>query len=198
MDRPHENDVLSVDEVPIDRLGVRPGRIVVGVDGSSGAYAALSWAAAQARDRGLVLDIVAAWEDTGGDQPGDHKQAARRRVDRALETLARRRLLPKDVVTAPLRGPTGEQLVERAHAAELLVLGTTGISSPEDPHGLGLYCLRHTTTPVVFVPSGPSSHAAASWADESADAGNGGSSLGGLVGNPTRVTRESWTTTPPA
>ena len=41
----------------------------------------------------------------------------------------------------------------RARDAELLVLGTTGISSPEIPGGIGLYCLRHSTTPLVFVPS---------------------------------------------
>lgn len=160
MKRTDDSAVPSATEVPTERPDTHAGRIVVGMDGSSGAHAALAWAAEQARDRSLVLDIVAAWEDADGDQPNDRRQAARSRVERAVKTLARRRLLPKDVFTSPLHGPTGEQLVERARDAELLVLGTTGISSPENPHGLGLYCLRNTSTPVVFVPAGPSPHSA--------------------------------------
>ncbi|MGR6999314.1 universal stress protein [Yinghuangia aomiensis] len=145
-------------EVPNEELRTRPGRIVVGVDGSSGADAALSWGAAQAREQGLVLDIVAAWEDIADENsPYSRQQAARTRVERALETLGRRRLLPGEVITAPLHGPTGEQLIAGAHGAGMLVLGTTGIGSPREPHSLGLYCLRHTPIPVVFVPPSPRS-----------------------------------------
>ncbi len=132
-------------------------RIVVGVDGSFGANAALEWAAAQAVERHTVLDIVAVWEDlagTGGTPAGEERlEVARERLDRALDVLTRRHRLPERVITAPLCGPPGERLVARARDAELLVLGTTGISSPEIPGGIGLYCLRHSTTPLVFVPS---------------------------------------------
>jgi nucleotide-binding universal stress UspA family protein len=153
----HADTSPQVPEVPNEELRTRPGRIVVGVDGSSGADAALSWAAAQAREHGLVLDIVAAWEDIADENsPDSRQQAARTRVERALETLGRRRLLPGEVITAPLHGPTGEQLIARAHGAGMLVLGTTGIGSPREPHSLGLYCLRHTPIPLIFVPPEPS------------------------------------------
>jgi nucleotide-binding universal stress UspA family protein len=60
---------------------------------------------------------------------------------------------PLRVLAAPIEGPPGNVLVNRARGAELLVLGTTGISSPEIPGGVGLYRLRHSRTPVVFVPA---------------------------------------------
>ncbi|MFC9975690.1 hypothetical protein ACFVH6_32855 [Spirillospora sp. NPDC127200] len=72
--------------------------------------------------------------------------------NRALETLVRDRDLPVRIITAPLHGPPTPRLVERAKDALLLVLGTTGISSPEIPDGVGLYRVRHSTTPVVFAP----------------------------------------------
>ncbi|MFR0358004.1 universal stress protein [Streptomyces sediminimaris] len=134
-------------------------RLVVGVDGSYGSHLALKWAAAQARDRHATLDIVAVWEQLVppdpevARHPDGQLHAARERLERALTLLAEERALPEHVITAPLHGPPGEQLVRRAREAELLVLGTTGISSPEIPGGIGLYCLRHSTTPVVFVPA---------------------------------------------
>ncbi|MEV4227399.1 universal stress protein [Streptomyces bobili] len=134
-------------------------RLVVGVDGSYGSHLALKWAAAQARERHAVLDIVAVWEELtppdtqGSGRPDSRLHIARERLEHALATLAEERALPERVITAPLHGPPGEQLVDRAREAELLVLGTTGISSPEIPGGIGLYCLRHSTTPVVFVPT---------------------------------------------
>ncbi|NUU21443.1 MAG: universal stress protein [Streptomycetaceae bacterium] len=146
---------FAATEVPADELSARaPRRIVVGVDGSFGADAALRWAAAQARDRELVLDIVAVWEDLAGDRTAHdgYREVARTRLQRALETLARRRDAPDQVFTAPLHGPPGQRLVERAQGAEMLVLGTTGISSPEIPGGISVYCLRHSSVPITFVP----------------------------------------------
>lgn len=155
---PHTHDVpdIAATEVSAVELDDRaPRRIVVGVDGSFGADTALRWAAVQARDRGLALDIVAVWEDLGDEHaPRDGFQdVARARLLRALETLGRRRDAPDEVFTAPLHGPPGQRLVERARGADMLVLGTTGISSPEIPGGISLYCLRHSTVPVTFVPA---------------------------------------------
>lgn len=80
-------------------------------------------------------------------------EVARERLQHALGELFRNRDAPPRVPAAPIEGPPGSVLVDRARDAELLVLGTTGISSPEIPGGVGLYCLRHSRTPVVFVPS---------------------------------------------
>ncbi|MDI2124784.1 universal stress protein [Yinghuangia seranimata] len=142
-------------EVPVDQLADRARRrIVVGVDGSFGAAVALRWASTEACERGLVLDVVAVWEELHPDDTGrdGHLEVARQRLQRALESLIRQRDVPDEVITAPLHGPPGERLVERARDAEQLVLGTTGISSPEIPGGISLYVLRHSATPVTFVP----------------------------------------------
>ncbi|WP_169807796.1 universal stress protein [Actinomadura hibisca] len=149
-------------EVPAGGLDAESwrNRIVVGVDGSFGADRALRWAAKQAADDGAVLDVVSVWEDLGEQAPAlpalddDRRRIAGERLQRALETFVRCRERPEHVITAPLHGPPGEQLVERARDARLLVLGTTGISSPEIPGGIGLYCIRRSVTPVVFVPDG--------------------------------------------
>lgn len=152
----HSDEDAKVREVSSEHLAAhRHGRIVVGVDGSFGADAALRWAIREARERGLVLDVVAVWEDLAGDDGDGHLAVARERLDRALEHLLRRRDLPKQVITAPLHGAPGLQLVERARDADFLVLGTTGISSPEIPGGIGLFCLRNSSVPVVFVPGVP-------------------------------------------
>ncbi|WP_225849000.1 universal stress protein [Streptomyces sp. HPF1205] len=152
---------LTAEEVASEQLAgrERAQRIVVGVDGSFGSSTAVTWAAAQARERGAVLDLVAVWEELAARPPGaaadGHLAVARERLERAVQALARHRELPERVISAPVQGSPGEQLVARAEGASLLVLGTTGISSPEIPGGIGLYCLRHSTTPVVFVPLPP-------------------------------------------
>ncbi|MFI6519801.1 universal stress protein [Spirillospora sp. NPDC050679] len=148
----------GVEEVPVESMSPETWRrrVVVGVDGSFGAEHALRWAAKQARQAEAALDVVSVWEDlspgAGPSLHDDPLRVAAERLDRALETLVRDRDLPVRIITAPLHGPPAQRLVERAKDALLLVLGTTGISSPEIPGGVGLYCVRHSTTPVVFVP----------------------------------------------
>ncbi|GHE55298.1 hypothetical protein GCM10014715_05130 [Streptomyces spiralis] len=128
-------------------------RLVVGVDGSYAGSAAVRWAADQARERHAVLDIVAVWEEPPEPPAGHGRyddgplEMARERLEHVLTEPARERNLPQRVLTAPLHGRPGEQLVHRAEGAELLVLGTTGIGSPDIPGGVGLYCLRHSATP---------------------------------------------------
>ncbi|MYV97748.1 universal stress protein [Streptomyces sp. SID3343] len=136
----------------------RRRRVVVGLDGSYGCVVALRWAAKQARERGSVLDVVAVWQqpdDAKPDFPGSDApvEVARERLRHALAELFRDPEAPTRVLAAPIEGPPGSVLVNRAKEAELLVLGTTSIHSPENPGGVGLYCLRHSRTPVVFVPA---------------------------------------------
>ncbi|MGR6999180.1 universal stress protein [Yinghuangia aomiensis] len=79
----------KVREVPSEHLAAhRHARIVVGVDGSFGAEAALRWAIREARERGLVLDVVAVWEDLAGEAGDGHLAVARERLDRALDARA--------------------------------------------------------------------------------------------------------------
>ncbi|MFG2006208.1 universal stress protein [Spirillospora sp. NPDC048911] len=134
-------------------------RIVVGVDGSFGSIQALLWAAREAKSREAVLDVVSVWEDLSDERADalrdDPLRIAAERLQRALDALIRQRDVPDRVITAPVHGPPGRRLVERARDAHLLVLGTSGISSPEIPGGIGLFCVRHSATPVVFVPLPP-------------------------------------------
>ncbi|MBC9719078.1 universal stress protein [Streptomyces sp. TRM66268-LWL] len=153
-----EHPVTAPEVDSIELAGHRRPRLVVGVDGSYGSHLALMWTAAQARERNAILDIVAVWEELSPPAsrpapPDGRLNVARERLEHALTALADRRTLPEHVITPPLHGPPGEQLVARAQGAELLLLDTAGISSPEIPGGIGPYCLRHSTTPVVFVPA---------------------------------------------
>ncbi|MET7298517.1 universal stress protein [Embleya sp. NPDC005575] len=146
--------------VPADETtGNRPeGRIVVGLDGSFGSALALRWAAREAAELGVVLDVVAAWTEADPERPTlDRPEAplavARERLERALASLVRAPIPPERIVATPLHGTAGEVLVVRARNARLLVLGTSGIECPTIPGPTGVYCLRHSTAPVVFVPA---------------------------------------------
>lgn len=146
--------------VPADETtGNRPrARIVVGLDGSFGSAVALRWAAREAAELGAVLDVVAAWTDADPerptlDRPDAPLSVARERLEHALASLVRAPIPPERIVATPLHGTAGEVLVAHARSARLLVLGTSGIECPTIPGPTGVYCLRHSNTPVVFVPA---------------------------------------------
>lgn len=118
----------------------------------------MRWAARAAAELGLVLDVVAVWADLDTTRPTlDHPDSppavARERLEHALADLVRTPNPPERVMAAPVHGSPGEVLVARARDARLLVLGTSGIDSAAIPGPTGVYCLCHSTTPVVFVPS---------------------------------------------
>ncbi|MEW2131103.1 universal stress protein [Streptomyces sp. NPDC005435] len=126
---------------------------MVGFDGSYPARAALRWAARQARERRAVLDIVTVWEEGAANIPLAEAplDLARERLGAALTTLVRERNTPRRIVTAPLRGLPGEELVRRAEDADLLILGSG--EDPDAPGPLTRHCLRRSATPVVLVPA---------------------------------------------
>ncbi|MFI6585731.1 universal stress protein [Embleya sp. NPDC050493] len=149
--------IAPADEITEDR---REGRIVVGLDGSYGSALALRWAAREAAELGVILDVVAAWTEADPerptlDRPDAPLSVARERLERALASLVRAPIPPDRIVATPLHGTAGEVLVARAHNARLLVLGASGIECPTIPGPTGVYCLRHSTTPVLFVPAPP-------------------------------------------
>ena len=133
--------------------------IVVGVDGSEGAAAALRWAAFEAGLRGASLTAVLA---TG---PEKHLRFRRSSTDPGADEAAARRAL-EEAVTAAL-GPSGTAKVERvivhdepvrsvtwvADGADLLVVGARGRS----PLGelvlasVSQGCLHHARCPVAVV-----------------------------------------------
>ena len=122
---------------------------------------ALRWAIAEAVKSGATVDIVGVWDvepvNVGLDQAiitTPHGQPAERlaRLDQVVEWIQPAREGVEFTVEL-LSGDTGVALVERAHGAQLLVLGR--------PHRLGVpfgshtvnHVLKHATCPIVLVPS---------------------------------------------
>ena len=139
-------------------------RIVVGVDGSENAAAALAWAVEEGRRRGATVEAVHAWHEpvVGGTAAGlvpvpldtdAFEQGSRQQLDEAVDAvvddgtgLELERLL---VHYSPAR-----VLLDRAAGADLLVVGRRG-------HGgfMGLLLgsvsqqiVWHAPCPVVVVP----------------------------------------------
>jgi nucleotide-binding universal stress UspA family protein len=153
--------------------GVAPPRVVVGVDGSSGARAALVTALATAARRGATLDVVAAhpvglyWYDLEQPDPRrvDEARADTERRARALVGAVRAdpqvRAVPGapdvPVTVVPAPGPPAEQLVRIAEGAALLVVGSRG-RGPVRSTLLGsvaLHCATSAPCPVLVVRPGP-------------------------------------------
>lgn len=143
----------------------KAGEIVVGVDDSPAAAAAVRWAAQQSRLVGIPLCMVHAWQLgafesaalTAGSGTADLLQAAmadaRARatqwVNDALGLEGNRLLWRLEVV----EGATGPALVAESRGAHLLVIGTkehTGLRRAV--HGsVSHYCVSHAEVPVVAV-----------------------------------------------
>jgi nucleotide-binding universal stress UspA family protein len=141
------------------------GAIVVGVDHSAGAKAALRFALEEARLRQATLRVVHAWQSgyigaTGlegllpaaGGELEDFRQGAAAALDETLKEVA----ADADSVTIERRvdqGAPAAVLVEESRGAELLVVGSRG-------HGgfaqlllgsVSQQCAQHAFCPVVIV-----------------------------------------------
>jgi nucleotide-binding universal stress UspA family protein len=148
-------------------------RIMVGIDGSAAAAAALCWAFREAALRDAALHVVYVWEPaTRGRAPyaprpcGPGPDAARHEAEALLAAAVRHAhhaagldgsdrpgLIPEAVEGLPAK-----ELLNRAHGAELLVLG--GLTAAQDTGGrrpvdhispVALACLRAAPCPVVVV-----------------------------------------------
>ncbi|MFE0130669.1 universal stress protein [Streptomyces sp. NPDC059037] len=136
--------------------------VIVGLDGSPESRAAAEWAAREARLRGLPLKVVHIWEPvpepvTQAPLLGvETQQHWSERVSReTAETLEPRH--PGVTVTAvQLKGRPADVLVDTAKDAELLVLGSRGLSGIGGflVGSVGLAVVAHTGTPVVLVRAG--------------------------------------------
>jgi nucleotide-binding universal stress UspA family protein len=111
-----------------------PG-IVVGIDGSTPAEAALAFALEEARLRKLPLRIVCAWEIAAIEYAGaafvptpdlaaEAEHQAEEVLARALETIGPEPGIQIETVAAPGHPPA--VLVEQSQGATLLVVGTRG------------------------------------------------------------------------
>ena len=133
--------------------------IVVGVDGSAAAAAALRWAVGQARELACPVDVISVWHMEYGlmteafpDPDGLNEAAAGRAQRKIMDDAA------VDVTGVELReilveGEAKKLLVEMSHDARFLVVGNRG-HSPLAELLLGSvssYCVHHASCPVVVV-----------------------------------------------
>jgi nucleotide-binding universal stress UspA family protein len=145
-------------------VGTTRQRIVVGVDGSAGARLALSWAVGEAVRRGADVEVLAAfpvdfsWAGAYVVDPGqiDELRADTTARTRALvgEVRAEEQLpgaVGVEVVVCA--GPPAAHLVQRARAADLLVVGSRGRGGVRSSlaGSVALHCAAHAPCPVVVV-----------------------------------------------
>ncbi|WP_431933240.1 universal stress protein [Nonomuraea jabiensis] len=123
--------------------------IVVGVDGSAPATAALEWAAADAQRRGLDLRIVHVCEQQPRREGIEHCT----RVLEAAADRARRLTSDVKVTTELLGGNVIEDLIAESESADSLVLGSRGFGGFAGMvvGSVGLAVAGHAVGPVVIV-----------------------------------------------
>lgn len=135
-------------------------RIVVGVDGSDAAQAALAFAVAEGRVRGARVEAVISWHEpyvaptmaTVAADPSVYEEGAHATLDRAVEALGE--VGHVEVERRVLRGAPAGALLEAAEGATMLVVGSRGRGGFA---GLLLgsvsqQVVHHATCPVVVVP----------------------------------------------
>ena len=137
---------------------VRGGRIVVGVDKSDSARAALAWAVRQAGLTGAEVDAVAAWlppVQFGWAPPYEGpglRAAAEAALSEAIDDVQREAL---GVVIRPVvvRDNPARALLDAAKDADLLVVGSRGHSGFTEAllGSVGQHCVHHAQCPVVVV-----------------------------------------------
>jgi nucleotide-binding universal stress UspA family protein len=135
------------------------GRVVVGIDGSDTSKVALRWAAEEAAQKKMLIDVVIVWQRpvsygwyvgdlSGIDWFGDFDKLVTTVVD---ETFGAHR--PPGLRTYVLEGDPAHRLIEHASGAQLLIVGSRGTGG-----FLGLSlgsvsakCAAHATCPVLIV-----------------------------------------------
>ncbi|MET9232266.1 universal stress protein [Lentzea sp. NPDC003310] len=135
--------------------------IVVGVDGSAAAQAALRWAVEDARRRGCPVDVISAWHPDYGVMigpvpaevimamsPQAMKETAQKGLDAAVqgfEGVEIRRIL--------VEGDPRDALAKASQDAELLVVGNRGHSTIVEAilGSVSSYCVHHAACPVVVI-----------------------------------------------
>lgn len=142
--------------------------IVVGVDGSEPAQAALRWAVEESRLRGVGLVALHAWSFIPPQPIGDPGLLAVPAGDIAgqleAESEAAREVLAAAVASVPsepgveieqrlVEGDAGDALAAASESAELVVVGSHGRSGLEAVllGSVSRYVVSHAVSPVVVV-----------------------------------------------
>jgi nucleotide-binding universal stress UspA family protein len=143
-------------------VGDPSGVIVVGVDGSVGASAALDFALAEGWKRDCTVEVVTAWLGSGhldGNPDSDEMSEGRARVHRMQGDVVARCLeqhsdVP-DLLRVVVHDYAGRVLVARAERASMVVVGSGSPNSASHQvlGSVAEYCVRHSPVPVVIVPA---------------------------------------------
>jgi nucleotide-binding universal stress UspA family protein len=153
-----------------DEEDPRGPRVVVGIDFSSGARAALLFALEDAARRGVAVEAVTAyrppdyWMDfyaVGTYQPDQARAAALDRLQAFVaEVVSTGSQPPPEVHVHAGIGAAADVLIQESHGAELLVVGSRG-------HGgftsmllgsVSMQCALHASCPVTVVHSPEARH----------------------------------------
>ena len=142
-------------------MGDRGDLIVVGVDVSAGAVAALDFALTEGWKRACPVEVVTAW--LGGRADGapaaDDLTDGRQRVLRVQNEVVARCLEQRsevpDLVRIVVHDYAGRVLVSRAESAAMLVVGSGSPNSGSSQvlGSVAEYTVRHASVPVVIVPT---------------------------------------------
>lgn len=137
-------------------------RIVVGIDGSETAAAALSWAISETRLRNAQLDVVLAWQMpyigsfpyAAAFDPTPFEQVARQTVDSAM-TEAEGAGLGHPPQSSLMNGGAAEAVLDAAKGADMVVIGSRGLGGFKGMllGSVSQQIAHHATCPVVIVPS---------------------------------------------
>jgi len=145
-------------------------RVVVGLDDSEPARAALAAAVAQASSLGASLDVVVAYQEPNywidlyaiaSPPPGETKKHAHERGEAIVaEVVGPQAVGDGTVRVVAVEGSPGEVLVDQAEGARLLVVGSRSRNLFEGVvlGSVALHCAMHAPCPVLVVraPAGPS------------------------------------------
>jgi nucleotide-binding universal stress UspA family protein len=137
-------------------------RIVVGVDGSPSAAAALRWALRQAEASGATVDAVIAWQTpvaysgygwvaAVAMDPDTFREAATKQLAETVAEVAQGSAA--HVEQQVIEGYAPRVLVNAARDADLLVVGNRGHNSFADAllGSVSQYCAHHAGCPVVIM-----------------------------------------------
>lgn len=143
------------------------GRIVVGVDGSAGSMAALDWAVREARLRGEHVRVVMAWQQPqihGGPDAFSLGMDPSMETQKALAAAATEHAarLRHDAQNGQemattwdvVEGHPGAALLRAAEDADLLVVGSRGLSRIVATllGSVSQHVVTHARCPVVVIP----------------------------------------------
>ena len=151
------------DPMSDEKLVARTNVIVVGVDGSPGSDAALSWAFDEARSRQATLRVLHTWAYpaiTGIEgaalylDPRELADDASKRLDGALRRVFPDEATRRTIEQVVVEGGAANALIEQSKNASMVVVGARG-------HGgfVGLllgsvsnHVVHHGECPIVVVP----------------------------------------------